>query len=130
MTKNVTIISIRSKQGDPISRQTGRDTNFVYEVSARGGNIEEVLNDAFYFTSTAADRPLAGRCSATGPGDILVVDGAAWLIETYHRKFHRYRFMPLSAEQREAIERLTSDDTSLGLKWMIENRGVPVLANV
>jgi len=116
MNATVTIISIWSKWEGLEGKLAGRDQNFQYDVQVpyEGDNIETqldaILEGAFVMTNMD-DRPNGNRCCSTTSGDIMVVNGIHFLVSPCG-------FNRLTVEESEAIQKLSSRDTSFGLDWM------------
>lgn len=111
--KTVTIISIWTKRDQ-------RDPAFTYTVNVPEAlDASGTLERAFALTNRD-DRPNGNRCCATSAGDIMVLDGQAYLVEGvgYHA---------ITPQESEAFQRLTSRDTSFGYKWCVDHQLIPTL---
>lgn len=114
----VTIVSIWSKWEGLEGKLHGRDKNFVYDVRVpREASQEATLENAFCLTNRD-DRPWGARCCSTTAGDVMFLDGEYYLVAGCG-------FEKLSLAQFEAIEALSSRDTSFGLDFMIKHCNVP-----
>ena len=114
MNATVTIISIWSKIEGLEGRLAGRTENFQYDVEVPifvgEDTHEDLLEKAFELTNRD-DRPHGNRCCSTTAGDIMVIEGNHYLVEM--SGFHK-----LYLRESEAIQKLTSRDTSFGYKWL------------
>lgn len=105
----VTIISIRSK-----APEIGRYENVQYDVSVPAGETSSRTLQ-FAFAATNHDqRPMARQACSTSVGDIMVLDGTHYLVDSDD-------FRTLTEQESEAIQKLTSRDTSFGYDFMVEN---------
>jgi len=78
---------------------------------------EATLENAFCLTNRD-NRPNGNRCCSTTNGDIMVLDGQPYLVEGSG-------YSKLSPAQFEAVQALTSRDTSFGLDFIIKHNNVP-----
>jgi len=119
-TATVTIISIWSKIEGIEGAALGRDRNFKYHVEVPcESSVEATLENAFCATNID-ERPNGSQCCATTTGDIMVLNEQHYLIE-------RSGYSALSAAQSEAVQKLTSRDTSFGLAWLITHNLIPAV---
>lgn len=117
-TATVTIISIWSKWEGLEGQLRGRDKNFTYDVEVPcEATPTATLENAFCLTNRD-DRPNGNRCCSTTAGDIVVLDGQHYLVAGNG-------YTPLSPAQSEAIQKLTSRDTSFGLDFMVKHCNIP-----
>lgn len=117
-TAKVTIISIWSKWEGLEGKLRGRDQNFEYTVEVPVGPTPEATMDQAFILTNHDDRPHGNRCCSTTAGDIMVLDGQHYLVAGEG-------FTKLSPVQSEAIQKLTSRDTSFGLDFMVKHCNVP-----
>jgi len=107
-TVPVTIISINSK----IPNDPKYGSNKVYTVLVPKSKYDqEVLENAFMATNIDT-RPFGTSVCSTSNGDILILDGQHWFCDR--------SWVPLTPQQSFQIQQLTSRDTSMGLKFLIE----------
>lgn len=113
----VKVISIWSKMTGAEAALLKRTENHEYTVGVRkGATADHTLEHAFHATNRD-DRPHGTTACSTSAGDILVLDGQHYLVEGSG-------FRAITEAQSTAIQALTSRDTSMGLAWLIANRGV------
>jgi hypothetical protein len=104
----VTIISINSK----IPNDPKYGSNKVYTVLVpKSKYVQDVLEEAFMATNIDT-RPFGTSVCSTSKGDILILDGQHWLCDR--------AWTAITQEQSFQIQQLTSRDTSMGLKFLIE----------
>ncbi len=116
--KTVTIISIWSKIDGLEGKLHGRDQNFQYSVRVpEGATAQQTLENAFVATNVD-NRPNGRRCCSTTAGDIMILDGIHYLVAGCG-------FTQISLAQSEAIQKLSSRDTSFGLPFMVKHCFVP-----
>lgn len=116
-TTTVTIISIWSKWDGLEGKLTGRDKNVVYNVEVEASDDQSALNEAFAVTNHDT-RPVGQIVCATTPGDILIVNGTHYLVEGCG-------FSKLTPAVSEALQNLSSRDTSMGLAWLLKHGYLP-----
>ena len=126
-TVRVTIISIWSKIDGLEGTRAGRDKNVEYTVEVPAGNTPEATLDAAYASTNRDDRPLGQSVCATSAGDIMILPNRLFpYLDGQHYLVDRYGFKALTLAQSEAIQKLSSRDTSMGFNWLVKRNGIAV----
>lgn len=117
-TVTVTIISIWSKLEGLEGRLSGRSENVVYTVDVPAeGSDTDIMERAFMRTNSD-DRPMGRRACSTTAGDLMVVDGRHYLVESTG-------FSALREDQAKAAQALFSSATSLGFNYLVSTGRLP-----